>query len=162
MLTRLKGLVGPRQDHGFTLIELLIVILIVGILAAVATPLYLGYVKDAKTAEAKGVAGSLWTAVQGNAIVSCGQDTDVTSGYARAGFTATGDTTPVRWKVVNGITNLRVACADGSISPDGTVFEIDGTASDVSFVKVQLVYSAGATPPSKLRCDTGSGTFTDC
>ena len=43
-------------------------ILIVGILAAVATPLYLGYIKDAKTAEAKAVAGSLWTAVQSNAI----------------------------------------------------------------------------------------------
>ena len=73
MVMGLARLLGNRQwNRGFTLIELLIVILIVGILAAVATPLYLGYIKDAKTAEAKAVAGSLWTAVQSNAIGSCG------------------------------------------------------------------------------------------
>ena len=73
MVMGLARLFGNRQwNRGFTLIELLIVILIVGILAAVATPLYLGYIKDAKTAEAKAVAGSLWTAVQSNAIGSCG------------------------------------------------------------------------------------------
>ena len=87
MVIALARLFRSRQwNRGFTLIELLIVILIVGILAAVATPLYLGYIKDAKTAEAKAVAGSLWTAIQSNAIGSCGTDVTIADAYPKAGL----------------------------------------------------------------------------
>src|SRR5262249_38073241 len=126
MLTRVKALLGKGQDQGFTLIELLIVILIVGILASVATPLYLGYVSDAKTAEAKAIAGSLWTAVQSNAIGNCGVATKITDGYNKAGLPG-GVTNPARWSVTPG-GDVTVACADGAITPDETVFTINGTA----------------------------------
>ena len=163
MLTRLKALLGKEHEQGFTLIELLIVILIVGILAAVATPLYLGYVKDAKTAEAKGVAGSLWTSVQANAIANCGVATAVTTGYAKSGFSSTGTTSPARWTVTPG-GDMTVVCNTGAIGPDETVFTISGAGTaDVDFVRVQLVYAAGSHPPSKLRCSTDGGTtFVDC
>src|SRR5262245_4968260 len=95
----LRKLFGRGHDRGFTLIELLIVILIVGILAAVGAPLYLGYIKDAKTAEAKAQAGSLWTAVQSQGVANCDTNVDVTSGYSKAGVTSTGTSTPGRWKV---------------------------------------------------------------
>ena len=47
------GELGKRSPRGFTLIELLIVITIVAILAAVATPAYHQYVKRAYRAEAQ-------------------------------------------------------------------------------------------------------------
>jgi prepilin-type N-terminal cleavage/methylation domain-containing protein len=52
------------QDRGCTLVELLIVVLIVGVLAAAVTPLYPGYVKDAKAAEGESQVGAIWISLQ--------------------------------------------------------------------------------------------------
>ena len=164
MVMALARLFRSRQwNRGFTLIELLIVILIVGILAAVATPLYLGYIKDAKTAEAKAVAGSLWTAVQSNAIASCGTAVTVANAYPKAGLTAGGTTTPARWSVTPGTGTSPWRARTAPSRRARPCSRSPAPSTDVSFIRVRLAYAAASNPPSRLECSTDSGgTFVDC
>ena len=48
-----------RNQKGFTLVELMIVVVIVGILAAVAIPMYTGQIKKARASEAEATLGSI-------------------------------------------------------------------------------------------------------
>ena len=51
-----------RDDRGFTLIELMVVVIILGVLAAVAIPLYTDYIKNARTSEGIARLDSIMTA----------------------------------------------------------------------------------------------------
>ena len=53
-----------KSKKGFTLIELMVVVLIVGILAAVAIPILRGRIDSAKWSEGKAMMGSIATAIR--------------------------------------------------------------------------------------------------
>ncbi|MBU0741227.1 prepilin-type N-terminal cleavage/methylation domain-containing protein [bacterium] len=57
----------PNQ-RGFTMVELMVVVVIVGVLAAVAVPMYSKYVKNARVSEATGKIGEVITAAKAWAI----------------------------------------------------------------------------------------------
>lgn len=83
MRQRTRVACRPRRaaDHGFTLIELLVVVVIIGILIAIAIPVYLNYQKGAKD---KSAASDLRNAV--GVLEQCNSDNGA---YPTASFTLT-------------------------------------------------------------------------
>jgi len=69
-LTRLVG--AARDEHGFTLIELLAVLLIIGILAAIAVPSFISQTARAGDAAAKTQIGTLETTMKTFAMDNSG------------------------------------------------------------------------------------------
>src|SRR5580658_6313783 len=96
-----------RMHSGFTLIELVIVIVILGILAAVAIPQFIDLSGDAKNAAVAGVAGALSSAnainyaarsensAKGIAVANCTAVSGALAGGLPTGYVITGATVAV-------------------------------------------------------------------
>jgi len=139
---------GTSQQAGFTLVELLIVILIVGILSAVALPLYLGYTSDARLAEAKALAGSAMTSLSGCVQVKgTGGNCVVSEVQARIGLDTSGKTYDGRWQISTA--SLTVSGTPPGLTGTITVSGLTGKNTEGLSVAM-FAETAGVT----LRCDT--------
>jgi len=146
-------LFGADRQAGFTLVELLIVILIVGILSAVALPLYLGYTSDARLAEAKALAGSAMTSLSGCVqIKGSGGNCVVSEINQRVGLnSATGMTYDGRWQI--SLATLSVSGTPPALIGTITVSGVAGKNTD-GLSLAMFAESTGVT----LRCETTSLT----
>lgn len=108
-----------NMKKGFTLIELMIVVVIIGILAAIAVPAYQGYINNARTSEAGVQMGAIKIGVISNyeesqvAANGSYQTQTLVSGAARSH----GDSVPAQTKTAGTFTNsgwvsIRFAPAD--------------------------------------------------
>lgn len=124
-------IVRRRLQKAFTLMELLIVMVIVGILAAIAIPVYLDFSIRTKVAELVLTAGSYRTAIAEKAEQAGGVLTDSAAGLT---VTPTGKVT------------------GGSVTPDGVV-TISGSAATVgTAVTIVLTPTMGTTGKVLWTC----------
>ena len=94
MLARLRKAM-EEKDQGFTLIELLVVTIIIGILAAIAIPVFLNQRKKGWDAQAKADLKNMATA-QETHLTDSGSYTSTLSDLETAGFKKSADTVTPR------------------------------------------------------------------
>ncbi len=134
----------PARQQGFTLIELVIVIVIIGILAAIALPKMTDLAGNARAATVKGVAGSLASA--NTAIYSAAQINN--QGGATGSVNACGTTAIATVYGYAADTAELLKCV--TLSP----------AADFNTSTANVISHAGSTTPASCNVTYVPGTAT--